>query len=243
MRVLRKYINKIVSKGRKQGCGITTNPTVGIHTFAEIDWLRLAVENDKTLLISMDVLEKRPYNDELKNVTWENCTLRKYLNGEFLDKLGVMKSAIVDTCNSNPNNPWYGTAGGNATTDKVFLLSLDELVKYLGDNGDLHNTKRYRVATKDNESGDISYSLAGCIVTAKYVAKPDGNLLHDQYNDARQARAQYEEDYGWTSGWWLRSPGVNSCHAAFVDGFGVVNVNGNNFLDKLGVRPALWLNL
>ena len=30
----------------------------------------------------------------------------------------------------NPDNPEYGTDGGNDTTDKVFLLSIDEATRY-----------------------------------------------------------------------------------------------------------------
>jgi tetratricopeptide (TPR) repeat protein len=117
---------------KKTGDSIET-PLLRIHIDG-IDWRALAVEKSKALLISEKILEKRPYNDENKCITWENCTLREYLNGEFLDKLGTAKSVIAETRNNNPNNPWYGTAGGNATTDKVFLLSLDEVCRYFGDS-------------------------------------------------------------------------------------------------------------
>jgi hypothetical protein len=194
----------------------------------------LAVENNKVLLISEIILEMRPYN--VKNeidITWDACTLRKYLNGEFYNKLGAEKSAIAETSNSNPDNPWYDTEGGKTTADKVFLLSLDELVKYFGDSGDLANKQR--------KDGDRN-------------AKSDGTLIIDRYNDARIAT----DTSGRASLWWLRSPGASEFYqhysppslslkndkAAFVrsDGFISVcgvSVNSNN----VGVRPALWLNL
>jgi hypothetical protein len=156
-----------------------------IYRFGNIDWSVLDVDRQKgkALLISNKIIEKRPYNVEYANITWESCTLRKYLNGEFLNKLGAAESAIAETRNSNPNNPWYGTAGGNTTTDKVFLLSLDELVKYFGDSGDLANKRR-----KDYKgNSDLN-----------------GYYVHDRYNNARIANYG-SEGACW---WWLRSPGL-----------------------------------
>jgi len=46
----------------------------------------LDVQGDKALMITKDVIEKRPYNVQDTDVTWETCDLRKYLNGEFLQK-------------------------------------------------------------------------------------------------------------------------------------------------------------
>jgi DNA-directed RNA polymerase subunit RPC12/RpoP len=116
---------------------LSVTPAIGsIHKFANIDWRVLDVDkqNNKALLISEEILEKCPYNDKPLSITWENCTLCKYLNGEFLDKLGAANSAIAETRNNNPNNQWFGAPGGNATNDKVFLLSLDEVCRYFGDS-------------------------------------------------------------------------------------------------------------
>ena len=187
-----------------------------------IDWRVLAVENNKALLISEKILESRPYNTEYKDITWEWCTLRKYLNSDFYNKLGMAKSAIAETRNNNPNNPWYGTSGGNETVDKIFLLSLDELVKYFGDSGDLRNKKRY--GWEDS----------------KHCLQSNGYLLHDQYDDARIAK----NGKGEACWWWLRSPGHISNCAARVSFGGSVDVFGYGvILDTVGVRPALWLNL
>ena len=113
----------------------SSRPPIGsAYKFAGIDWRVLDIQGNKALLISKEVLEKRPYNDEYKDITWEKCTLRGYLNGEFYNKLGAAKSAIAETRNANPNNPWYGTTGGNATIDKVFLLSLEEVCSYFGNS-------------------------------------------------------------------------------------------------------------
>ena len=203
-----------------------TLPIGSAYEFAGIDWRVLDMQENKALLISEKILEKEPYNVSRydKDITWENCTLRKYLNGGFYNKLGVAKAAVVEIQNNNPNNHWYATSGGNATNDKVFLLSLDEVVKYFGDSGDFKNKKR------KNSLGDLL---------------PDGGCISDWYNDVRVA------DNGKNaSSWWLRSLGESSNKAACVSGGfanrggGIISVCGHSVSNlTVGIRPAVWVNL
>lgn len=69
-------------------------------------------------------------------MTWENCTLRNWLNGAYLSSAfsSDEQARIVETSISNPDNSKYGTDGGNNTNDKVFLLSMDEVNKYFTSN-------------------------------------------------------------------------------------------------------------
>jgi hypothetical protein len=117
-------------------CGATVaTPTVGsIIPFAGYDWRVLDVKDGKALLISEKVLEARPYNDEDKGITWAECTLRAYLNGDFFNSLGPGKARISETQTVNRNNPEYGTPGGADTSDKIFLLSIDEARAYFKDD-------------------------------------------------------------------------------------------------------------
>ena len=88
------------------------------------------VLDDSGFLFSEDLLETKAYHDTLSGITWENCTLRSYLNGQtFLNSnfTGTEQDAIKDTTVTNDSNPDHGTAGGNNTTDKLFLLSLAEV--------------------------------------------------------------------------------------------------------------------
>jgi serine/threonine protein kinase len=106
-----------------------------------ITWRVLAIEDGRALVISEYVLEQRPYNDgEEKNaeITWEESTLRQYLNGEFLQASFSVdeQSYIVTVTNENPDNPASGTDGGNATKDRAFLLSIEEAEKYFTGNSD-----------------------------------------------------------------------------------------------------------
>jgi len=110
--------------------------------FGAYKWRVLDVQGDKALMITEGVVEKRPYNDAWIGVTWETCTLRKYLNGEFLQKFTEEeRRKITETQIRNPDNLWCGTEGGRDTVDKVFLLSLEEVDRYFGDSGDYKNKR------------------------------------------------------------------------------------------------------
>ena len=105
--------------------------------FGSYVWRILDAQDGKMLLITEDIIEERPFNSELANVTWANCTLRMYLNGDFYKRFNqVEKSRIMEVFNATPDNLIYGTDGGNDTTDKIFLLSIEEASKYFKDDTD-----------------------------------------------------------------------------------------------------------
>ncbi|MGN0967765.1 MAG: DUF6273 domain-containing protein, partial [Oscillospiraceae bacterium] len=103
------------------------------------NWIVLDEQDGEMLVLSERILENRAYHSAGGAITWENCELRAYLNGEFYDKTfsDAEKAKIVATTIENKSNPQYGIAGGNATTDKVFLLSLGEVEKYLNSGVEL----------------------------------------------------------------------------------------------------------
>ena len=150
--------------------------------FGGYNWRVLDVQGDRALLLTEDIIEKRCYNTELTGVTWETCTLRKYLNGEFFRKFNSQEQArIIEVNNVNKNNQWFGTEGGNNTKDKIFLLSIEETVKYFGDSGQLKN--------KNPKS--------------KYD-------IDDEYNKDRIAKYENEELWWWLRSPGLSSDGAAS---------------------------------
>ena len=112
-----------------------------IVRFGANDWRVLEIKDGRALLLSDGILtETNAYNGSYTDVTWETCTLREYLNGEFYNSFSAdEKARISETGLTNDNNQWYGTSGGAATVDKIFLLNLEEVVKYFGDSGQLMN--------------------------------------------------------------------------------------------------------
>ena len=109
-----------------------------IIPFGAHQWRVLALQGSRALIISENVLELEAYHEIGVTVTWEDCTLRQYLNETFYNTFSeANKSRITEVMNINIDNQLYGTNGGNNTQDKIFLLSLAEVVQYFGDSGQL----------------------------------------------------------------------------------------------------------
>ena len=98
----------------------------------EIEWIVLNVEGSKALVISKYALDCQQYNTSYTDVTWESGSLRKWMNNTFINEAfgSQHQEMILDTNVSADKNPNYSTNPGNATTDKVFLLSITEAEKY-----------------------------------------------------------------------------------------------------------------
>ena len=97
----------------------------------DIEWLVLAKENDRLLVISRYALDCKPYNTEYED-TWESCSLRGWLNKEFFSTaFSDEEQALIPTVTvSADRNPTTRADPGKDTKDKVFLLSIKEAKKY-----------------------------------------------------------------------------------------------------------------
>ena len=89
------------------------------------------------LVIAEEAVVCRRYH-RVEAITWEQCDLRKWLNGAYLTKTFSVEeqAAIVERVNHTPDNPEYHTKGGNDTTDKIWLLSIGEAEQYFKDAAD-----------------------------------------------------------------------------------------------------------
>ena len=99
-----------------------------------IEWLILAREGNRMLVISKYALDCQRYNTSYTNVTWGTCSLRKWLNGPFISNAfsSDEHSMIQTTTVTEDKSPSYITPPGDNTTtdDIVFLLSITEANKY-----------------------------------------------------------------------------------------------------------------
>lgn len=106
-------------------------------TIGGITWTVIAVDGPCALVLADKSIGKQAYNKQCEEVTWETCTLRKWLNEDYYNKLSeAERSMIVEVENNNPDNIETGISGGNRTKDKVFILSLDEVNNYLAKESD-----------------------------------------------------------------------------------------------------------
>ena len=111
-------------------------PQASKNENAPIEWLVLKIDGSRALLISKYALDCRQYNTSCANVTWETCTLRKWLNGTFLNAaFSESERAMIPTVTVDADkNPSWSTSPGNSTTDQIFLLSITEVNKYFSSN-------------------------------------------------------------------------------------------------------------
>ncbi len=102
------------------------------------DWRVLAVEEGRMLVLCETVLEARAYHPSGGAITWEECDLRDYLNGDFYEQTfsDEEKDRILEVELANKSNSQYGTGGGNNTIDKVFVLNIKEVEEYIPEVAD-----------------------------------------------------------------------------------------------------------
>ena len=189
-----------------------------------IEWRVLSVDGNDALVIADKALDCKPYNTEYAECTWETCTLRDWLNGTdnyendsaFINAAFTAEeqSAIIETTVENPDNPTYNTEGGEATKDKVYLLSIAE-------------------ASKTEYGFDETFNTVSSTRQAK--ATDYAKLNGATFNDGSTAD---------NCDWWLRSPGYEPTFAARVDSFCCGrDYGGNVYFDDHAVRPVLHVNL
>lgn len=184
-----------------------------------IEWLVLARDGNKALLISRYGLDAQRYNKDTTSVTWETCTLRTWLNGTFYNKAfsSAEQAAILTTNVDNSKNQCYSgwsTNGWKNTQDKVFLLSYAEANKYFG-------VTYYNSSNTKSRVAPTAYAIAHGAWTSS----------SDKTADSVNA--------GW---WWLRSPGSDQRSAAYVFADGsLYDLSVGS--DSASVRPALWVNI
>lgn len=105
----------------------------GAYRGASIRWRVVDASGKMRMLLAEDVVLERAYNDMRVDSWWQSVTLRKYLNGAFLQEAfsPEERRMILNTRRTNECNEQFYTNGGSVTMDKVFVLSKRELDSYL----------------------------------------------------------------------------------------------------------------
>ena len=193
-----------------------------------IEWDVLAVKNGKALLASKYVLDAKPYNKKYTSVRWADSSLRKWLNGSFMNKAFTdeEKAAIATTKvdNSRKQRYYYYTNGGKSTKDQVFVLSFREVYnKYT----DTYLQRRVSATEYAKAQGVVTYT--GSDLAYWWLRNPGWDYKTAQAvqwtgerlsPDGRQAQKEKNDD-----------PSVHRYYATRV----------NN--PDIGVRPALWVDV
>ena len=196
----------------------------------------MKVESDRVLVVSKYALDCKKYNTSYDDSTWESSSLRSWLNNEFKNDAFTSSEQrkLITASITNDDNCYYGTDGGNDTTDQVFCLSVSEVNDLIGysnfDDGKQNGYSQYMIVEPTQyaiNNGAGVYTITD--VDYEYYLRDYG----------------YSEDVVGRKGawWWLRSPGLKFKDACYISADG----NGGSYVDitvdkgGMAVRPAMFI--
>ena len=149
----------------------------------DLEWLVLAKEDQRILLVSRYCLEMQPYHTVDTEITWENCYLRQWMNTTFLNCAFNEEEMqyLLTTEIKNSGNLEWGSSGGNNTSDTIFALSLEEVERYFVNSGISTLAVRTLYAKQGNAnlSSECNWWLrtAGAFNTYAMHINDNGNII------------------------------------------------------------------
>jgi TolA-binding protein len=201
-------VGDTITLGNYEQDNDTTNGT------EPIEWIVLKKDKSSIFIISKYILDAQAFNSEQNDVTWENCTLRTWLNETFYNEaFSVTEQAKIctSTCTAFPNS-YFSTSAGSTTSDKIFILSNREALSYFS-------------------SG---YKNAGCSATAYAIAQglsPYGSENYCPWLLRTPGMSQNAICLGW----------IYDNNSFYI--VGNDSESGGVYVDEVyGVRPAMWIS-
>ena len=77
-------------------------PPGGKIRFGAYDWYVLDKQDDRALILTEKVIERRVYQNQACEITWEISDMRKYLNGELYNSFSAAdRERIIEVTNEN----------------------------------------------------------------------------------------------------------------------------------------------
>ncbi|MBQ1409955.1 MAG: ABC transporter ATP-binding protein [Oscillospiraceae bacterium] len=170
----------------------------------DVEWLVLAREQDRALVISRYALDCQPYSTTKARVTWTSCNIRHWLNENFVNDAFTEEeqARIVETLiTARERQDTLKTADAN---DKLFALDQTEIYKYFPSEASrICAPTAYAIAQgapyRNNETEDGACSCwwwmrfqgfsnwnAPCITPSGSITHLD-QYLDDAYNAVRPA--------------------------------------------------------
>lgn len=202
-----------------------------------IEWIILKkdVNNDSAILISKYILDCFPFNAFNTKATWENCSLRNYMNTTMLVEMfdEVELSCVLPTFLLNSGNIFNGAYSGSQTYDFLFIPGIDEMLAFFS-NANFVNEARINELTKPN-------AIRVCYAT--------------QYAKNRGVRVLSEKSkYSGAGNYFLRTSGLpgrrkwyNDVYADYFQSFvtenGAIHADGTSVTSvDDGIRPMVQIS-
>ena len=148
----------------------------------DIEWEVIGREDDDLILISKYILDAEKLNNQHKICKYENSVIRKKLqnlyNEYFNDK---EKDLLIERNNENYKSILDGENGSEITKEKLFILSIDDIRKYIGDTNKaydiLKSENTYYLSIRD----DIQRLPKDLYLKKNYFLRSVGSVNYDYY--------------------------------------------------------------
>ncbi len=122
-------INRTPAEEKTELAAISDSEIGDVVAFGRYTWYVTDKTDGICTLLCQGPVAYMPYHDSKTDITWENCSLRKWLNEDFYNSKFSEgeKASIVTTHNSfTEDDSRYGMDCGNDTDDKVYLFTYSE---------------------------------------------------------------------------------------------------------------------
>ena len=222
-----------------------------------VSWTIIAEKEDEVLLLSDHILEFRPFNnsplnDEGNPVNWKTSSLRKWLNETLFNELfdeRVRPYIYLRSYTTKPNHiAKRGESINSAndvqeqiTEDRITILSWEECMTYL--DFDPENKARQSVYEEMKAHGTTNAIYD--VLMAKRGLDTDALPFARSSATTRSPLTKHYSGKGYddeqSTYFWLRSPGCNPNTFVYSHD-GLVNREGKECNEVLGVRPMVWVS-
>ena len=200
-----------------------------------IRWRVLDMVDGKILLLADRMPDSMPFHAVDENVSWEDSTLRSWLNGYsasanrqgvdytdngFLDHafLPEEREAILAAHCENPVNKDYGTYSGEDTEDCLFILSNAEVFE-------------------GTDAGKYGFC------PGRDYDDPAKRFTSTVYAKCRGAWWSPVKEYAGNSFWFMRTSGYTPQSVTYICDFGFIYSKGTLVTcSDAGVLPAMWVD-
>ena len=209
------------SDSRAQHYKWTDAETWHYFAYAPIKWRILKQTGDKAVLLADRMPDTCPFNDTYTDTSWSTCSLRRWLNSEFLCRAFTESEidAIEETDVKNVANYYFGTDCGPDTQDRVFILSESE---------SFSSPLAVEYGFSNSDSGN----------------DPARRFRSTLYAKCRGAWWSPMEEYRGISFWFMRSIGYTKANVVYVGESGDTYNRGIVVTcNDAAVLPAITLNL
>lgn len=190
-----------------------------------IEWMVLDNNGENALLFAVYAVECLPFNDELADISWEQCALRRWLGEVFYNKAFSEEEKVLIVNSVNPN------------IKLIFPSEMESANSDIVPKTVTLTPNRESLEKMDDSTHDKVFCLSESEIH-KYFMTDESRAVKIP------KRMSNARDYRGFSWYWLRTRGAHDKKAVSVRSDGSVNTNGSYVnVSDIVVRPALRISL